>query len=93
VNVFQSQPKVKIIISLGQIRSYLIISLEYTCPVHVESRVRFKGMVQTARCCVVSLRANMPDKAAEEKAFLAKKLADQRAKGIEGIPTTAKVSL
>uniref|UniRef100_A0A8C5ACV1 Voltage-dependent L-type calcium channel subunit alpha n=1 Tax=Gadus morhua TaxID=8049 RepID=A0A8C5ACV1_GADMO len=37
--------------------------------------------------------ANMPDKAAEEKAFLAKKLADQRAKGIEGIPTTAKLKI
>ncbi|XP_046881682.1 calcium channel, voltage-dependent, L type, alpha 1S subunit, a isoform X1 [Hypomesus transpacificus] len=36
------------------------------------------------------LRANMPDKAAEEKALLAKKLAEQRAK-IEGIPTTAKL--
>ena len=36
------------------------------------------------------VRANMPDKAAEEKALLAKKLAEQRAK-IEGIPTTAKV--
>lgn len=34
----------------------------------------------------------MPDKATEEKANLAKKLAEQRAKGIEGIPTTAKVS-
>uniref|UniRef100_A0A8C4ZN94 Voltage-dependent L-type calcium channel subunit alpha n=1 Tax=Gadus morhua TaxID=8049 RepID=A0A8C4ZN94_GADMO len=39
------------------------------------------------------LSANMPDKAAEEKAFLAKKLADQRAKGIEGIPTTAKLKI
>uniref|UniRef100_A0A6Q2X039 Voltage-dependent L-type calcium channel subunit alpha n=1 Tax=Esox lucius TaxID=8010 RepID=A0A6Q2X039_ESOLU len=36
------------------------------------------------------LRANMPDKATEEKALLAKKLAAERAK-IEGIPTTAKV--
>lgn len=36
-------------------------------------------------------RANMPDKASEEKANLAKKLAEQRAKGVEGIPTTAKV--
>lgn len=33
----------------------------------------------------------MPDKASEEKANLAKKLAEQRAKGVEGIPTTAKV--
>lgn len=33
----------------------------------------------------------MPDKTSEEKANLAKKLAEQRAKGIEGIPTTAKV--
>ena len=64
-----------------------------SCHVHVESKVCFKGIVQTVRCCVASLRANMPDKAAEEKAFLAKKLADQRAKGIEGIPTTAKVRL
>lgn len=36
-------------------------------------------------------RANMPDKTSEEKANLAKKLAEQRAKGAEGIPTTAKV--
>ena len=36
-------------------------------------------------------RANMPNKASEEKANLAKKLAEQRAKGLEGIPTTAKV--
>lgn len=33
----------------------------------------------------------MPDKTSEEKANLAKKLAEQRAKGAEGIPTTAKV--
>lgn len=33
----------------------------------------------------------MPDKVSEEKANLAKKLAEQRAKGVEGIPTTAKV--
>lgn len=33
----------------------------------------------------------MPDKTLEEKANLAKKLAEQRAKGVEGIPTTAKV--
>lgn len=33
----------------------------------------------------------MPDKTPEEKANLAKKLAEQRAKGVEGIPTTAKV--
>lgn len=36
-------------------------------------------------------RANMPDKLSDEKANLAKKLAEQRAKGVEGIPTTAKV--
>lgn len=35
-------------------------------------------------------RENLPDKGEEEKALLAKKLAEQRAK-IEGIPTTAKV--
>uniref|UniRef100_A0A3B4TTY0 Voltage-dependent L-type calcium channel subunit alpha n=1 Tax=Seriola dumerili TaxID=41447 RepID=A0A3B4TTY0_SERDU len=40
-----------------------------------------------------ALRANMPDKASEEKANLAKKLAEQRAKGIEGIPTTAKLKI
>ncbi|GLD65945.1 dihydropyridine-sensitive L-type skeletal muscle calcium channel subunit alpha-1-like protein [Lates japonicus] len=40
-----------------------------------------------------ALRANMPDKATEEKANLAKKLAEQRAKGIEGIPTTAKLKI
>lgn len=33
----------------------------------------------------------MPDKLSDEKANLAKKLAEQRAKGVEGIPTTAKV--
>lgn len=33
----------------------------------------------------------MPDKTPEEKANLAKKLAEQRARGVEGIPTTAKV--
>lgn len=33
----------------------------------------------------------MPEKTSEEKANLAKKLAEQRAKGVEGIPTTAKV--
>uniref|UniRef100_A0A8C8I335 Voltage-dependent L-type calcium channel subunit alpha n=1 Tax=Oncorhynchus tshawytscha TaxID=74940 RepID=A0A8C8I335_ONCTS len=38
------------------------------------------------------LRANMPDKATEEKALLAKKLAAERAK-IEGIPTTAKLKV
>ncbi|XP_036388275.1 calcium channel, voltage-dependent, L type, alpha 1S subunit, a [Megalops cyprinoides] len=38
------------------------------------------------------LRANLPDKAEEEKAMLAKKLAEQRAK-IEGIPTTAKLKV
>lgn len=37
-------------------------------------------------------RANMPDKLSDEKANLAKKLAEQRAKGVEGIPTTAKVN-
>ncbi|CAN9512133.1 unnamed protein product [Ophioblennius macclurei] len=37
-----------------------------------------------------ALRANMPDKATEEKANLAKKLAEQRAKGVEGVSTTAK---
>ncbi|KAM8913691.1 dihydropyridine-sensitive L-type skeletal muscle calcium channel subunit alpha-1-like isoform 2-T2 [Spinachia spinachia] len=40
-----------------------------------------------------ALRANMPDKASEEKANLAKKLAEQRAKGVEGIPTTAKLRI
>ncbi|XP_034000510.1 dihydropyridine-sensitive L-type skeletal muscle calcium channel subunit alpha-1-like [Trematomus bernacchii] len=40
-----------------------------------------------------ALRANMPDKATEEKANLAKKLADQRAKGVEVIPTTAKLKI
>ncbi|KAG7229540.1 hypothetical protein INR49_031964 [Caranx melampygus] len=40
-----------------------------------------------------ALRANMPDKTSEEKANLAKKLAEQRAKGIEGIPTTAKLKI
>ncbi|XP_068170503.1 dihydropyridine-sensitive L-type skeletal muscle calcium channel subunit alpha-1-like [Antennarius striatus] len=39
-----------------------------------------------------ALRANMPDKATEEKANLAKKLAEQRAK-VEGIPTTAKLKI
>uniref|UniRef100_A0A6Q2YG74 Voltage-dependent L-type calcium channel subunit alpha n=1 Tax=Esox lucius TaxID=8010 RepID=A0A6Q2YG74_ESOLU len=38
------------------------------------------------------LRASLPDKAEEEKAALAKKLAEQRAK-IEGIPTTAKLKV
>uniref|UniRef100_A0A674E1Z8 Voltage-dependent L-type calcium channel subunit alpha n=1 Tax=Salmo trutta TaxID=8032 RepID=A0A674E1Z8_SALTR len=38
------------------------------------------------------LRANMPDKADEEKVLLAKKLAEQRTK-IEGIPTTAKLKV
>lgn len=33
----------------------------------------------------------MPDKMPEEKANLAKKLAEQRAKCVEGISTTAKV--
>lgn len=40
---------------------------------------------------VLISRANMPDKLSDEKANLAKKLAEQRAKGVEGIPTTAKV--
>ncbi|KAI9520109.1 hypothetical protein NQZ68_021828 [Dissostichus eleginoides] len=40
-----------------------------------------------------ALRANMPDKATEEKANLAKKLAEQRAKGVEVIPTTAKLKI
>uniref|UniRef100_A0A3Q1C390 Voltage-dependent L-type calcium channel subunit alpha n=1 Tax=Amphiprion ocellaris TaxID=80972 RepID=A0A3Q1C390_AMPOC len=40
-----------------------------------------------------ALRANMPDKASEEKSNLAKKLAEQRAKGVEGIPTTAKLKI
>nr|XP_046235859.1 dihydropyridine-sensitive L-type skeletal muscle calcium channel subunit alpha-1-like isoform X3 [Scatophagus argus] len=40
-----------------------------------------------------ALRANMSDKASEEKANLAKKLAEQRAKGVEGIPTTAKLKI
>uniref|UniRef100_A0A672NHM8 Voltage-dependent L-type calcium channel subunit alpha n=1 Tax=Sinocyclocheilus grahami TaxID=75366 RepID=A0A672NHM8_SINGR len=38
------------------------------------------------------LRENLPDKAEEEKAMLAKKLAEQRAK-IDGIPTTAKLKV
>uniref|UniRef100_A0A674NVJ2 Voltage-dependent L-type calcium channel subunit alpha n=1 Tax=Takifugu rubripes TaxID=31033 RepID=A0A674NVJ2_TAKRU len=38
-------------------------------------------------------KANMPDKTPEEKANLAKKLAEQRAKGVEGIPTTAKLKV
>ncbi|TRY91912.1 hypothetical protein DNTS_029630 [Danionella cerebrum] len=38
------------------------------------------------------LRENLPDKNEEEKAMLAKKLAEQRAK-IEGIPTTAKLKV
>ncbi|RVE72858.1 hypothetical protein OJAV_G00043220 [Oryzias javanicus] len=40
-----------------------------------------------------ALRPNMSDKATEEKALLAKKLAEQRAKGVEGIPTTAKLKI
>ncbi|XP_068599075.1 dihydropyridine-sensitive L-type skeletal muscle calcium channel subunit alpha-1-like [Brachionichthys hirsutus] len=39
-----------------------------------------------------ALRASLPDKATEEKANLAKKLAEQRAK-VEGIPTTAKLKI
>ncbi|CAG13971.1 unnamed protein product, partial [Tetraodon nigroviridis] len=35
----------------------------------------------------------MPEKTSEEKANLAKKLAEQRAKGVEGIPTTAKLKI
>lgn len=42
---------------------------------------------------LLDVRENMPDKTSEEKANLAKKLAEQRAKGVEGIPTTAKVNL
>lgn len=42
-------------------------------------------------CVICSwCRENLPDKGEEEKALLAKKLAEQRAK-IDGIPTTAKV--
>ncbi|XP_069559331.1 dihydropyridine-sensitive L-type skeletal muscle calcium channel subunit alpha-1-like [Brachyistius frenatus] len=40
-----------------------------------------------------ALRANMSDKASEEKAHLAKKLAEQRAKGVDCIPTTAKLKI
>ncbi|XP_019734754.1 dihydropyridine-sensitive L-type skeletal muscle calcium channel subunit alpha-1-like [Hippocampus comes] len=40
-----------------------------------------------------ALRANLPSKTSEEKAHLAKKLAEQRAKGVEGIPTTAKLKI
>ncbi|XP_062419871.1 dihydropyridine-sensitive L-type skeletal muscle calcium channel subunit alpha-1-like isoform X3 [Pungitius pungitius] len=40
-----------------------------------------------------ALRSNMHDKASEEKANIAKKLAEQRAKGVEGIPTTAKLKI
>ncbi|TMS18872.1 Dihydropyridine-sensitive L-type skeletal muscle calcium channel subunit alpha-1, partial [Larimichthys crocea] len=40
-----------------------------------------------------ALRANMPDRMSEEKANLVKKLAEQRAKGVEGIPTTAKLKI
>lgn len=53
-------------------------------------------LLQQGTMCFISVltpRANMPDKASEEKAALAKKLAEQRAKGVEGIPTTAKVGL
>ncbi|KAJ8373279.1 hypothetical protein AAFF_G00266900 [Aldrovandia affinis] len=38
------------------------------------------------------MRANLPEKGEEERALLAKKLAEQRAK-IEGIPTTAKLKV
>uniref|UniRef100_A0A8C7HVG7 Voltage-dependent L-type calcium channel subunit alpha n=1 Tax=Oncorhynchus kisutch TaxID=8019 RepID=A0A8C7HVG7_ONCKI len=38
------------------------------------------------------MKANMPDKADEERVLLAKKLAEQRSK-IEGIPTTAKLKV
>lgn len=49
-------------------------------------------MPQTKKTSILCIyRANMPDKSSEEKANLAKKLAEQRAKGVEGIPTTAKV--
>lgn len=37
-------------------------------------------------------RSKMPDKTDEERERIAKKLADQRAK-LEGMPTTAKVSI
>ncbi|KAG7495273.1 dihydropyridine-sensitive L-type skeletal muscle calcium channel subunit alpha-1-like [Solea senegalensis] len=40
-----------------------------------------------------ALRASIPDKVSEEKANLAKKLAEQRAKGIECMPTTAKLKI
>ncbi|XP_061544272.1 dihydropyridine-sensitive L-type skeletal muscle calcium channel subunit alpha-1-like isoform X4 [Phycodurus eques] len=40
-----------------------------------------------------ALRANLPNKTSEEKANLAKKLAEQRAKGLEGIPTTARLKI
>lgn len=40
---------------------------------------------------ILHCRANHPDKTEEEKALMAKKLAEQRAK-TEGIPTTAKVN-
>lgn len=50
-----------------------------------------KALSELAFVCLFVFRANLPDKASEEKANLAKKLAEQRAKGIEVIPTTAKV--
>lgn len=40
----------------------------------------------------LSSRAKMPDKTDEERERIAKKLAEQRAK-LEGMPTTAKVSV
>lgn len=85
-----SQEKIKVILSVGQIMLYSI---------NIEKHMWNAGYTLKEMCIqfriisyrVVFLRANMPDKAAEEKALLAKKLAEQRAKGIEGIPTTAKV--
>ncbi|XP_049590546.1 dihydropyridine-sensitive L-type skeletal muscle calcium channel subunit alpha-1 isoform X5 [Syngnathus scovelli] len=38
-------------------------------------------------------RTNLPNKTSEEKANLAKKLAEQKAKGIEGFPTTARLKI
>ncbi|XP_061901109.1 dihydropyridine-sensitive L-type skeletal muscle calcium channel subunit alpha-1-like [Entelurus aequoreus] len=40
-----------------------------------------------------ALRSNLPNKGSEEKANLAKKLAEQRAKGVEVMPTTAKLKI
>lgn len=55
----------------------------------VELTLTAVGQINLLVC--FDFRANMPDKVLEEKANLAKKLAEQRAKGVEGIPTTAKV--